>query len=107
VRIRYLSVTLFLAEPEHYDGGELAVEDKYGTHEVKLPAGNMVLYPSSLHHVKPVTRGGRVASVFRLQSMIRDAAARSLLLDLALSAERGGDDAACMRLTGVYHNLIR
>jgi len=76
VRIRTdLSVTLFLAEPEEYDGGELAVEDKYGVHEVKLPAGDMVLYPAtSLHHVNPVTRGMRIASFFWLQSMIRDSA---------------------------------
>jgi len=114
VRIRTdLSVTLFLAEPEEYDGGELAVEDRYGTHEVKLPAGDMVLYPAtSLHHVKPVTRGVRVASFFWLQSMVRDDGARALLFDLdetiqELSAERGVEDAACVRLTGIYHNLIR
>ena len=114
VRIRTdLSVTLFLAEPEEYDGGELTVEDNYGTHEVKLPAGDMVLYPStSLHHVKPVTRGARVASFFWLQSMVREDSARTLLFDLdqtiqELSAERGVEDAACVRLTGIYHNLIR
>jgi len=83
VRIRTdLSVTLFQA-PEDYDGGEPTVEDKYGTHEVKLPAGDRVLYPStSLHHVEPVTRGVRVASFFWLQNMIRDDGARSLLFDL-------------------------
>jgi PKHD-type hydroxylase len=108
-----LSVTLFLAEADEYDGGELTVEDKYGTHEVKLPAGNLVLYPStSLHHVKPVTRGLRVASFFWLQSMIRDDQARSMLFDLdqtiqELSVEKGIDDPACVRLTGIYHNLIR
>ncbi len=114
IRIRTdLSVTLFLAEPEEYDGGELTVEDKYGTHEVKLPAGDLVLYPStSLHHVKPVTRGARVASFFWLQSMVREDSARSMLFDLdqtiqELSAERGVEDAACVRLTGIYHNLIR
>ena len=114
VRIRTdLSVTLFLGEPEEYDGGELTVEDNYGTHEVKLPAGDMVLYPStSLHHVKPVTRGTRVASFFWLQSMVREDSARSLLFDLdqtiqELSAQRGVDDPACVRLTGIYHNLIR
>ena len=114
VRIRTdLSVTLFLAEPEEYDGGELTVEDRYGTHEVKLPAGDIVLYPAtSLHHVKPVTRGVRVASFFWLQSMVRDDGARALLFDLdetiqELSAERGVEDAACVRLTGIYHNLIR
>jgi len=114
VRIRTdLSVTLFLTEPEEYDGGELTVEDHYGTHEVKLPAGDMVLYPStSLHHVKPITRGARVASFFWLQSMVREDSARSLLFDLdqtiqELSAERGVEDPACVRLTGIYHNLIR
>ena len=114
VRIRTdLSVTLFLAEPEEYDGGELTVEDHYGMHEVKLPAGDMVLYPStSLHHVKPVTRGVRVASFFWLQSMIREDSARALLFDLdqtiqELCAERGMEDPACVRLTGIYHNLIR
>ena len=114
VRIRTdLSVTLFLSEPEEYDGGELTVEDKYGTHEVKLPAGDLVLYPStSLHHVKQITRGTRVASFFWLQSMVRDDGARTLLFDLdqtiqELSAERGVEDAACVRLTGIYHNLIR
>ena len=114
VRIRTdLSVTLFLAEPDEYDGGELTVEDKYGTQEVKLPAGDLVLYPStSLHHVKPVTRGARVASFFWLQSMVRDDSARTLLFDLdqtiqELTAERGMEDPACVRLTGIYHNLIR
>jgi PKHD-type hydroxylase len=114
VRIRTdLSITLFLAEPEEYDGGELTVEDNYGTQEVKLSAGDMVLYPStSLHHVKPVTRGVRVASFFWLQSMVREDSARSLLFDLdqtiqQLSTERGVEDAACVRLTGIYHNLIR
>jgi predicted 2-oxoglutarate/Fe(II)-dependent dioxygenase YbiX len=114
VRIRTdLSITLFLAEPEEYDGGELAVEDKYGVHEVKLPAGDLVLYPAaSLHHVKPVTRGTRTASFFWLQSMIRDDGARTMLFDLdqtiqELASERGVEDAACVRLTGIYHNLIR
>jgi PKHD-type hydroxylase len=114
VRIRTdLSVTLFLAEPGEYDGGELTVEDKYGTQEVKLPAGDLVLYPStSLHHVKPVTRGARIASFFWLQSMVRDDNARTMLFDLdqtiqQLSAERGIEDPACVRLTGIYHNLIR
>lgn len=108
-----LSVTLFLAEPEEYDGGELAIEDKYGAHEVKLPAGDLVLYPStSLHHVKPITRGWRIASFFWLQSMIRSSDQRALLFDLdqsiqELSAEKGIDDAGCVRLTGIYHNLIR
>ena len=114
VRIRTdLSVTLFLSEPDEYDGGELTVEDKYGTQEVKLSAGDLVLYPStSLHHVKPVTRGTPTASFFWLQSMVRDDNARTLLFDLdqtvqQLSTERGIEDAACVRLTGIYHNLIR
>lgn len=108
-----LSVTLFLAEPEEYDGGELVVEDNYGTHEVKLPAGDLVLYPStSLHHVTPITRGARVASFFWLQSMIRGDNERTLLFDLDqtiqdLTLEKGIEDPACVRLTGIYHNLIR
>lgn len=114
IRIRTdVSITVFLAEPEDYDGGELTIEDKYGAHEVKLAAGDAVLYPStSLHHVKPVTRGHRVASFFWLQSMIRDDGQRTLLFDLdqtiqELSVERGVDDPACVRLTGIYHNLLR
>ncbi len=114
LRIRTdLSVTLFLAEPEDYDGGELVIEDTYGTHEVKLPAGDLVLYPaSSLHLVTPVTRGARVASFFWLQSMIRDAHARSMIFDLDTAiqnlAERlGRDDPDTVKLTGIYHNLIR
>jgi PKHD-type hydroxylase len=114
LRIRTdLSVTLFLAEPEEYDGGELVIEDTYGTHEVKLPAGDLVLYPaSSLHLVTPVTRGARVASFFWLQSMIRDAHARSMIFDLdsaiqALSERLGRDDRETVKLTGIYHNLIR
>ena len=114
LRIRTdLSVTLFLAEPEEYDGGELVIEDTYGTHEVKLPAGDLVLYPaSSLHHVTPVTRGARVASFFWLQSMIRDAHARSMIFDLdtaiqSLAERLGRDDPETVKLTGVYHNLIR
>ena len=114
IRIRTdLSATLFLAEPDDYDGGELTVEDKYGVHEVKLPAGDMVLYPAtSLHHVKAVTRGMRIASFFWLQSMVRDDGVRTMLFDLdqtiqELTAERGLEDPACVRLTGIYHNLIR
>jgi PKHD-type hydroxylase len=114
MRIRTdLSVTLFLSEPDEYDGGELVVEDYYGAHQVKLPAGHLVLYPaSSLHTVTPITRGVRVASFFWLQSMIRDAHARSLIFDLDTSiqglVERlGRDDAETVRLTGIYHNLIR
>jgi PKHD-type hydroxylase len=114
LRIRTdLSVTLFLAEPDEYDGGELIVEDNYGSHEVKLPAGDLVLYPStSLHMVTPVTRGARVASFFWLQSMIRDGHARSLIYDLdvaiqALVVRLGRDDPETVKLTGIYHNLIR
>src|SRR6201989_1649255 len=114
LRIRTdLSVQLFLSEPDEYDGGELVVEDRYGSHEIKLPAGDLVLYPaSSLHMVTPVTRGMRGASFFWLQSMIRDAHARSLIFDLdntiqALVERLGRDDPETVRLTGVYHNLIR
>lgn len=114
MRIRTdLSVTLFLAEPEDYDGGELVVEDNYGSHEVKLPAGHLVLYPaSSLHLVTPVTRGARVASFFWLQSMIRDAHARSMIFDLDCAIQNlcdrlGRDDPETVKLTGIYHNLIR
>lgn len=108
-----LSVTLFLSEPDEYDGGELVVEDNYGAHEVKLESGHLVLYPSSsLHLVTEVTRGVRTASFFWLQSMIRDAHARSLIFDLDNSirelAERvGRNDPEVRRLTNVYHNLIR
>jgi PKHD-type hydroxylase len=114
LRIRTdLSATLFLAEPEEYDGGELVIEDTYGSHDVKLSAGDLVLYPaSSLHLVTPVTRGARVASFFWLQSMVRDAHARSMIFDLDAAiqglAERiGRDDPDTVKLTGVYHNLIR
>ena len=114
LRIRTdLSVTLFLSEPEEYDGGELVVEDLYGSHEIKLAAGDLVLYPaSSLHLVTPVTRGMRVASFFWLQSMVRDAHARSLIFDLdtsiqALVERLGRDDPETVKLTGIYHNLIR
>src|SRR5262245_42001444 len=114
LRIRTdLSVTLFLSEPEDYDGGELVIEDLYGSHEIKLPAGHLVLYPaSSLHMVTPVTRGTRVASFFWLQSMVRDAHARSLIFDLdtaiqALVERLGRDDSETVKLTGIYHNLIR
>jgi PKHD-type hydroxylase len=114
LRIRTdLSVTLFLSEPEEYDGGELVIEDRYGSQEVKLPAGDLVLYPaSSLHMVSAVTRGTRVASFFWLQSMIRDAHARSMIFDLdtaiqALAERHGREDPETVKLTGIYHNLIR
>jgi PKHD-type hydroxylase len=107
-----LSATLFLSSPDEYDGGELQIEDTYGLHSVKLPAGDLVLYPStSLHHVQPVTRGMRVASFFWIQSMVRDDGARTLLFDLDTAIQRVNLDtpahAAAVPLTGVYHNLLR
>jgi PKHD-type hydroxylase len=108
-----LSATLFLAEADSYDGGELVVEDSLGTHKVKLDAGDMILYPaSSLHHVTPVTRGERLCSFFWIQSMVRDDGQRRTLFDLdtaiqAVGADRGQGDAAIIKLTGVYHNLLR
>jgi PKHD-type hydroxylase len=107
-----LSATLFFAEPTEYDGGELLIEDTYGTKSVKLPAGHMILYPAtSLHQVTPVTRGARLCSFFWIQSMIRDDAKRSLLFDLDLGIQRIGADhpghASTVQLTGVYHNLLR
>jgi PKHD-type hydroxylase len=108
-----LSATLFLAEPDSYDGGELVVDDLYGEQRVKLPAGHMILYPaSSLHRVEPVTRGVRVASFLWLQSMVRDAGARRLLFELDQGVQQvaqalGQGDPAAVRLTGVYHNLLR
>ncbi|WP_295915532.1 Fe2+-dependent dioxygenase [uncultured Xanthomonas sp.] len=107
-----LSCTLFLSAPEEYDGGELLIHDTYGEHEVKLPAGDLILYPSSsLHRVAPVTRGARMASFFWVQSLVRDAGRRQTLFDLdtaiqALTAS-GADAAALLRLTNVYHNLLR
>jgi PKHD-type hydroxylase len=107
-----VSCTLFLNEPGEYDGGELVVHDTYGEHEVKLPAGDLILYPSSsLHRVAPVTRGARLASFFWVQSMVRDDARRAMLFEMDAAIERlrtGGADAdAVLRLTGVYHNLLR
>jgi len=107
-----LSATLFLSQPDEYDGGELAVEDTYGVHTVKLPAGDMVLYPStSLHHVRPVTRGARISSFFWIQSLIRDDGARTLLFDLDTAIQRltadMPDHPSAVQLTGVYHNLVR
>ncbi len=107
-----VSATLFLTAPEEYDGGELIVEDTYGTHSVKLPAGHMVLYPStSLHRVEPVTRGARVSSFFWVQSMIRSDADRAMLLEVdtaiqRLAVELPGSPVG-VQLTGVYHNLLR
>ena len=107
-----LSATLFFSAPEEYDGGELLVEDTYGVHKVKLPAGHMVLYPaSSLHRVTPVTRGARVASFFWIQSMIRADFDRTLLYDLDTSIQRLAKEIpgspVGVQLTGVYHNLLR
>ncbi len=107
-----VSCTLFLSDPEDYDGGDLEVTDTYGTHAVKLPAGDLVLYPSSsLHQVTPVTRGARVCSFFWLQSLIRDDARRQILfdLDMTIRALRGrlGDTTEVLSLTGHYHNLLR
>ncbi|KAF1720693.1 Fe2+-dependent dioxygenase [Pseudoxanthomonas wuyuanensis] len=107
-----LSATLFLSSPEEYDGGELIIEDTFGTHSVKLPAGHMVLYPgTSLHKVTPVTRGARVASFFWMQSMVRDDGHRRLMFELDVSIRRLTQDvpdhAALIQLTGVYHNLLR
>jgi PKHD-type hydroxylase len=104
--------TLFPGEPDEYDGGELMVEDTYGVHSVKLPAGHLILYPStSLHHVRPVTRGARVASFFWIQSMVRDDGTRSLLFDLDMAIQRLGADVpdhpSVVQLTSVYHNLLR
>jgi len=107
-----LSATLFLADPEEYDGGELMVEDTYGVHSVKLPSGHMVLYPaSSLHQVTPVTRGARIASFFWIQSLIRDDGERTLLFDLDTAIQRltleVPDHPSVVQLTAVYHNLLR
>jgi PKHD-type hydroxylase len=107
-----LSATLFLASPEEYDGGELSVEDTYGLHNVKLPAGHLILYPAtSLHHVRPVTRGARLASFFWIQSMVRDDGQRTLLFDLDMAIQRIGgevpDHPSVIQLTSVYHNLLR
>jgi PKHD-type hydroxylase len=107
-----LSATLFFTPPDCYDGGELVVQDTYGTHSVKLPAGDLVLYPStSLHHVRPVTRGARISSFFWIQSMIRDDGQRTLLFDLDRSVQKLAADApdhpSAVQLTGIYHNLLR
>ena len=108
-----LSITVFLEATEHYDGGELLIEDHYGVQRVKLPAGHAVVYPSSsLHRVTPITRGQRVASFFWLQSMVRDAEKRRTLFDLDRAVQRltgnlGGKDRSVIELTGVYHNLLR
>ena len=107
-----LSATLFLSRPEDYDGGELMVEDVYGAHSVKLPAGDLILYPAtSLHRVTPVTRGARYGSFFWIQSMVRDDGERSLLFDLDMAINRVNqavpDHPATVALTSCYHNLLR
>jgi PKHD-type hydroxylase len=107
-----LSATLFFSEPAEYEGGELVVEDTYGVHSVKLPAGHLILYPAtSLHHVRPVTKGRRLASFFWIQSMVRDDGERTLLFDLDTAIQRLTRDQpqhpAAVQLTGVYHNLLR
>ena len=114
LRIRTdLSVTLFLSEPDEYDGGELFTDDHAGGQEIKLPAGDLVLYPAtSLHMVRPITRGSRVASFFWVQSMIHDSRARGLIFDLDSTIQELGErigygEPEIVKLTGVYHNLIR
>lgn len=108
-----LSATLFFSDPDSYDGGELVVEDTYGAHSVKLPAGDLILYPaSSLHRVTPVTRGARLGSFFWIQSMVRDEGQRSLLFDLDTAIQQthqqlGAEHDTSIQLTGVYHNLLR
>ena len=107
-----LSCTLFLNDPADYDGGELVISDTYGDHEVTLPAGDALLYPSSsLHRVMPVTRGARIASFFWIQSMVRDDTRRRMLFEMDTSIQRlaatGADPDAVLQLTGTYHNLLR
>jgi len=107
-----ISATLFLSAPEEYDGGELVIDDVYGAHAVKLNAGDMVVYPaSSLHHVKPVTRGVRLASFFWVQSMVRDDSTRTLLFDLDIAINKVNqalpNHGAVVELTNCYHNLLR
>jgi PKHD-type hydroxylase len=107
-----LSATLFLADPAEYDGGELTIEDTYGVQQVKLGAGDLILYPaSSLHRVQPITRGVRTASFFWIQSMVRDDAERALLFDLDTAIQRlnatAPDHPSLVQLTGIYHNLLR
>ena len=107
-----VSATLFLTAPEDYDGGELIVEDTYGTHSVKLPAGDLILYPAtSLHRVAPVSRGARVASFFWIQSMVKADAERQMLFELDRSildlAQSAPDSPTVLRLTALYHNLVR
>lgn len=107
-----LSATLFLADPDEYDGGELVIDDTFGRHSVKLPAGSLVLYPSSsVHEVTPVTRGARIACFMFIQSMVRDAEQRRLLFDLDMELltlrQQLGETPSMVKLTGIYHNLLR
>lgn len=107
-----VSSTLFISGPEDYDGGELVVQDTYGEHTVKLPAGDMIVYPAtSLHNVRPITRGSRIASFFWTQSMIRDESKRSLLFDMDMAiiklARDHSEHPSNVELTAVYHNLLR
>jgi PKHD-type hydroxylase len=107
-----VSATLFLSELHEYDGGELVIQDTFGAHQVKLAAGDMIIYPaSSLHRVEPVTRGERMACFFWVQSLVRDTAQRALLFDLDNAIQRlnatGADDGARRTLVGCYHNLLR
>lgn len=108
-----LSCTLFLTDPADYEGGELEIDGRFGKASYKLPAGHMLLYPSaSLHRVAPVTRGERVSCFFWLQSLVADHPARELLYDLdqsvqALASARGKSDDEVLRLTAIYHNLVR
>jgi PKHD-type hydroxylase len=107
-----VSCTLFLSEPDEYDGGELVISDTYGEHEVKLPAGDLIIYPSSsLHQVQPVTRGVRIASFFWVQSLVREDRRRQMLFELDASIQAlsrsGAEQASLLRLTSVYHNLLR
>ena len=107
-----MSATLYLSDPDEYEGGELVVEDTYGVHQVKLPAGHMILYPaSSLHHVRPVKTGARLASFFWIQSMVRDDGERTLLFDLDMSIQKLSAEVpehpSVIELTSLYHNLLR
>jgi PKHD-type hydroxylase len=113
VRIRTdVSATLFISAPEDYDGGELVVEDTYGSHEVKLPAGDLIVYPAtSLHNVTPITRGSRIASFFWTQSLVRDVSKRALLFDLDVAiiglTRDQPNHPSLVTLTACYHNLLR
>ncbi|WP_309643558.1 Fe2+-dependent dioxygenase [Phenylobacterium sp.] len=108
-----LSATLFLSAPDDYEGGELTVDDTFGVHQVKLAAGDLILYPSSsLHRVEPIIRGQRTSAILWIQSLVRDDAKRTLLFDMDMAIQNAGarlgqDDPAVISLTGGYHNLLR